>query len=532
MESYEKIGTIGEGTYGVVMKCRNRETGQVVAIKKFKESEDDAQIRKTALREVRMLKQLKHDNIVNLLEVFRRKGKLYLVFEHVDRTVLEDLDKHPHGLADLRDRDGSVGNAVRRCMWQLLRAVEYLHSHSVIHRDIKPENILISVNGVVKLCDFGFARSLAGPGAKYTDYVATRWYRAPELLVGDVEYGKAVDIWATGCILAELTNGQPLFPGDTDVDQLYRIVRCLGPLCKRHLDVFMRNPMFVGVRVPDGGMGSNKHTLESRLAQLSPDALHWLHCCLQYDPDQRASARQLMSHSFFQGDGFADKFENELRRLFELEIEQNAADRQRRKRKTKQLYDPLAHRALESRRESRQPLEDLHNNKKQEENRASIPPIHNIPPYSRLNGFPAVNTTTPQLPFSTQQTSTLPIQQQQPLIPSTLPNTQNMNIPNQNMSPQVSLLQQQPIAPQQQQIQQQPPTTSHGQPMKKKNKNEYGFHGNAYGQHPPATSHGISNGVNGNNNGGGVNNFLPRISQFNNNGPGPLIGTGVHGHHG
>ncbi|TPX39085.1 hypothetical protein SeLEV6574_g07430 [Synchytrium endobioticum] len=499
MESYEKIGTIGEGTYGVVMKCRNRESGQVVAIKKFKESEDDAQIRKTALREVRMLKQLKHDNIVNLLEVFRRKGKLYLVFEHVDRTVLEDLDKHPHGLADLRDRDGSAGNAARRCMWQLLRAVEYLHSHSVIHRDIKPENILISVNGVVKLCDFGFARSLAGPGARYTDYVATRWYRSPELLVGDVEYGKAVDIWATGCILAELTNGQPLFPGDTDVDQLYRIARCLGPLCKRHLEVFMRNPMFVGVRVPDGASlgSSNKYTLEARLPQLSADGLHWLHSCLQYDPDQRATARQLMAHPFFHADGFADKFESELRRLFDLEIEQNAADKQRRKRKTKQLYDPLAHRALESRREARQPLEDIHNNKKFEADiRPSIPPIHNasmaIPPYSRLN------TTNPQ--------------------PSTLPTVNNVFAT--------------PSSTQQAQPPPIPPSTSHGTQFKKKTAGS-NFHYTAnntstttqvFSQQPnigppPGTSHGL----------------LPRISgtQFSgvNNAMGLSLvnGTNIHG---
>ncbi|EGF79241.1 hypothetical protein BATDEDRAFT_30255 [Batrachochytrium dendrobatidis JAM81] len=198
MEHYEKIGPIGEGTYGMVMKCRHKETGQVVAIKKFKESEDDLQIRKTALREVRMLKQ----------------WKLYLVFEHVDHTILEDLDRHPNGLSDDRNH-----GTVRKCMWQLLKAMDFLHSHNVIHRDIKPENILVSINGVVKL---------SGPGAKYTDYVATRWYRAPELLVGDTEYGKAVDIWATGCIFAEILTGQPLYPGDTDIDQLYRIMKCLG----------------------------------------------------------------------------------------------------------------------------------------------------------------------------------------------------------------------------------------------------------------------------------------------------------------
>lgn len=145
MDNYEKIAPIGEGTYGMVMKCKHRDTGQIVAIKKFKESEDDYQIRKTAMREVRMLKvsayilkkrklqyitnsiqQLKNEHIVNLLEVFRRKGKLYLVFEHVDHTILEDLDKHPRGLPDDRE-----SNIVRKFMWQLLKATDYLHSHNV-----------------------------------------------------------------------------------------------------------------------------------------------------------------------------------------------------------------------------------------------------------------------------------------------------------------------------------------------------------------------------------------------------------------
>ena len=197
MENYENLGTIGEGTYGVVLKCRHKETGQIVAIKKFKESDEDEQVRKTALREVRILKQLKHDNIVNLIEVFRRKGKLYLVFEYVDRTILEDLEKHSDGLG--------LDN-VKKITWQLCRAIEFCHAHNVIHRDIKPENLLVSKHGALKLCDFGFARTLAGPKAKYTDYVSTRWYRSPELLVGDTSYGKGVDVWAIGSMVGTFFN--------------------------------------------------------------------------------------------------------------------------------------------------------------------------------------------------------------------------------------------------------------------------------------------------------------------------------------
>jgi len=212
MENYETLGTIGEGTYGVVLKARHKETGQIVAIKKFKESDEDEQVRKTALREVRILKQLKHDNIVNLIEVFRRKSKLHLVFEYVERTILEDLERNPDGMDPIE---------TKKCLWQLLRSIEYCHAHNIIHRDIKPENLLVSRNGVLKLCDFGFARTLAGPGARYTDYVATRWYRGPELLTGDTQYGKPVDIWAIGCMLPEMASGAPLFPGESDIDQLF-----------------------------------------------------------------------------------------------------------------------------------------------------------------------------------------------------------------------------------------------------------------------------------------------------------------------
>uniref|UniRef100_A0A2D4MH72 mitogen-activated protein kinase n=1 Tax=Micrurus spixii TaxID=129469 RepID=A0A2D4MH72_9SAUR len=117
---------------------------------------------------------------------------------------------------------------VKSITWQTLQAVNFCHKHNCIHRDVKPENILITKHFVIKLCDFGFARILTGPCDYYTDYVATRWYRSPELLVGDTQYGPPVDVWAIGCVFAELLSGIPLWPGKSDVDQLYLIRRTLG----------------------------------------------------------------------------------------------------------------------------------------------------------------------------------------------------------------------------------------------------------------------------------------------------------------
>ncbi|XP_074854612.1 cyclin-dependent kinase-like 1 isoform X2 [Carettochelys insculpta] len=287
MEKYEKIGKVGEGSYGVVFKCRNRDTGQVVAIKKFLESEDDPVIKKIALREIRMLKQLKHPNLVNLLEVFRRKRKLHLVFEYCEHTVLHELDKHPRGVPE---------HLVKSITWQTLQAVNFCHKHNCIHRDVKPENILITKHAVIKLCDFGFARILTGPSDYYTDYVATRWYRSPELLVGDTQYGPPVDVWAIGCVFAELLSGVPLWPGKSDVDQLYLIRRTLGDLIPRHQQVFSSNQFFSGVQIPDP---ENKEPLEVKFPNISYPALGLMKGCLHMDPAERLTCEQLLQHPYF-----------------------------------------------------------------------------------------------------------------------------------------------------------------------------------------------------------------------------------------
>ncbi|NWY27212.1 CDKL2 protein, partial [Pheucticus melanocephalus] len=316
MDKYQVLGLVGEGSYGMVTKCRNRESGQIVAVKKFLESDDDAAVRKIALREIKLLKQLRHENLVNLLDVCKRKKRWYLVFEFVDHTVLDDLEDSPNGLDFER---------VRKYLFQIMRAIAFCHSHNIIHRDIKPENILVSQSGVVKLCDFGFARPLATSGEAYTDYVATRWYRAPELLVGDSKYGRPVDVWAVGSLITEMLTGEPLFPGDSDIDQLYHITKCLGNLIPRQQELFYKNPLFAGMKLPEV---KELESLEKRYPKLPAAALELAKECLQIDPDQRPSCAQLLQGDFFNKDGFAERFTQELKQI----IQKDARDHQFQKK--------------------------------------------------------------------------------------------------------------------------------------------------------------------------------------------------------
>ncbi|XP_064005843.1 cyclin-dependent kinase-like 2 isoform X2 [Pogoniulus pusillus] len=316
MEKYQVLGLVGEGSYGMVTKCRNKENGQIVAVKKFLESEDDAVVRKIAVREIKLLKQLRHENLVNLVEVYKKKKRWYLVFEFVDHTVLDDLEAFPNGLDYSR---------VRKYLFQIMRGIAFCHSHNIIHRDIKPENILVSQSGVVKLCDFGFARTLAASGEAYTDYVATRWYRAPELLVGDSKYGKAVDVWAIGCLITEMLTGEPLFPGDSDIDQLYHITKCLGNLIPRHQELFYKNPLFSGMRLPEV---KEAESLDKRYPKLPAAVLDLAKKCLQIDPDKRPSCAELLQCDLFNKDGFAERFTQELK----LKIQKEARDHQLQKK--------------------------------------------------------------------------------------------------------------------------------------------------------------------------------------------------------
>ncbi|XP_058134782.1 cyclin-dependent kinase-like 3 isoform X2 [Dasypus novemcinctus] len=300
MEMYEILGKVGEGSYGTVMKCKHKDTGQTVAIKIFYEKPEKS-VNKIATREIKFLKQFRHENLVNLIEVFRQKKKIHLVFEFIDHTILDELQHYCHGLESKR---------LRKYLFQILRAIEYLHNNNIIHRDIKPENILVSQSGITKICDFGFARTLAAPGDIYTDYVATRWYRAPELVLKDTTYGKPVDIWALGCMIIEMATGNPYLPSSSDLDLLHKIVLKVGNLTPHLQNIFSRSPIFAEVVLPQVQHPKNARKKYPKLNGLLADIVH---ACLQIEPAERISSTDLLHHEYFTRDGFIEKFIPELK---------------------------------------------------------------------------------------------------------------------------------------------------------------------------------------------------------------------------
>jgi cyclin-dependent kinase-like len=284
---YEVIGIVGEGAYGIVMKCRNKETNEIVAIKKFKDGEEEI-VQKSMLRELKVLKKLKHENIVQLKESFRRKGKLYLVFEYVDRNLLEILEQHPNGFDQ---------QLVKNFIYQLCKSIIYIHNNEMIHRDIKPENILVTNDLQVKVCDFGFTRSLPQKGGILTDYVATRWYRAPELLLGCTNYGKEIDFWAVGCIMGEITDAKAMFPSENELEQLYMIQKLLGNLPQNMLEMFSSNPRFSGYKLDQV---LKPETLERKYyGRLNKQAFAFMKALLKLDPRERLTGNDVIFHSYF-----------------------------------------------------------------------------------------------------------------------------------------------------------------------------------------------------------------------------------------
>ncbi|DBA00375.1 TPA: hypothetical protein N0F65_000560 [Lagenidium giganteum] len=288
MDRYQRIekgGSIGEGTYGVVYKSLDLKTGQVVALKRIRlETEDDG-IPSTALREISVLRELEHPNIVRLLDCLQEDGKLFLVFEFVDKDLKRFME-HKLGTLEMP--------LIKALLYQLLKGLAFSHSRGVMHRDLKPQNLLVSLNGKLKIADFGLARAFSIPVKKYTHEVVTLWYRAPEILLGQEVYSPPVDMWSVGVVFAEMLNKKPLFPGDSEIDQLYRIFRMLGtpdetvwPGVTKLRDYAPTFPKW------------RKKDFAEMFPQLEPEGLSLLQLMLCYNPGDRISAKEALRHPYF-----------------------------------------------------------------------------------------------------------------------------------------------------------------------------------------------------------------------------------------
>ncbi|XP_045451057.1 serine/threonine-protein kinase MAK [Melitaea cinxia] len=284
MNRYVVLQQLGDGTYGSVALAQRRDTGEKVAIKRMKRkyySWDEAM----NLREVKSLKKLNHANIVKLREVIRENDTLYFVFEYM-RGNLYQL---------IRDAERPFPEPVlRNILYQVLQGLAHMHRHGFFHRDLKPENLLCAGPELVKIADLGLAREVRSR-PPYTDYVSTRWYRAPEVLLHDTHYGAPIDLWAVGCIMAELYTCRPLFPGNSEIDQLYKITAVLGTPSREEWPDGYALADALRFRFPaSGGV-----PLARVLPAASPPAVALLAALLRYPPRERPSAPQALRFPYF-----------------------------------------------------------------------------------------------------------------------------------------------------------------------------------------------------------------------------------------
>ena len=358
LENYEKYEKLGEGTYGVVFKARNLTTGKIVALKKIRMENEEQGVPPTTLREIATLRELHHPNIVKFVlfslhlhsffshlfwrihhpdhrccsqlwnlfpthqqlsdrleDVVNIGSNLYLVFEFMTQDLRRYMD-------NARGMGADGERLVKSYMYQMMRGIAYCHSHRIMHRDLKPQNLLIDVSGYLKLADFGLARAFSIPLRPYSHEVVTLWYRAPEVLLNDPRYSTPIDVWSAGTIFAEMLTKRPLFPGDSEIDELYRIFQVMGT---------PNEAVWPGVTSLEYWRSSfpqwKRQEWSTTFPHVSADALDLLSVCafffshshfflttfhvsphsldthiqkmLVYDPSQRITAKASLSHPYF-----------------------------------------------------------------------------------------------------------------------------------------------------------------------------------------------------------------------------------------
>eukprot|EP00803_Ostreobium_quekettii_P003387 evm.model.scf_1884.1 EVM.evm.TU.scf_1884.1 scf_1884:25738-29505(-) len=304
-DQYEHFEKIGEGTYGKVFKARDKHNkDRIVALKKTRLEMEEEGVPSTALREISILQTLsKSNHVVKLLAIDyckeNSKPCLYLVFEFLTMDLKKYMDRLGKGPAHPLPR-----RTIKILIYQLLKGLAFCHAHGIMHRDLKPQNLLIHVDEdvekgiekqppLLKIADLGLGRSFSVPIKSYTHEIVTLWYRAPEVLLGCTHYSLAVDIWSVGCILAELYKKGPLFPGDSELQQLLFIFQILGTptesawpgvSCLRDWHEFPKwQPQDLNKTIPE----------------LDPLAIDLLKQMLRYDPSTRISALDALDHQYF-----------------------------------------------------------------------------------------------------------------------------------------------------------------------------------------------------------------------------------------
>ena len=311
-ERYQYIKQIGLGAYGVVCSCHDTKENRDVAVKKVANAFEDLIDAKRIVREIKLLRYFDHDNIISLFDIPKPEGRTGYNDIYIITDLMEtDLHRVIYSRQELTD------DHIQFFIYQILRGVLYMHSANIVHRDLKPANILANKNCDLKICDLGLGRgdvkdeeddSSDGANAssgneehkkqELTEYVITRWYRAPEVILCPSEYSKAVDIWSIGCIFAELLGRQPLFPGDHYLDQIQKIISVLGTPKGEDLDFITKQEareflLKLAKRT--------KQTWSSLFPNANPVALDLLGKMLTFNPRKRYTVDQCISHPYFEG---------------------------------------------------------------------------------------------------------------------------------------------------------------------------------------------------------------------------------------
>ena len=286
---YTRTSKLGEGTYGVVYRAKDQKGQEIYALKKIRLQAEEEGIPSTAIREISLLKELNHVNIVKLYEVMHSVKKLTLVFEYVE----QDLKK----VIDSTNGKGVEIKYIKSYLYQLLKGIDYIHKHKVLHRDLKPQNLLINKDNIVKIGDFGLARGYGIPVKNLTHEVVTLWYRPPDVLLGNKTYGTTVDMWSIGCIFAEMVNGKPLFTGNTESGQLKKIFEIKGTPNENYASQLKE--------LPEWGVGDNnfenypEKSFKEIFPNLDSEGINLMQKFLHLEPEKRISAEEALKHPFF-----------------------------------------------------------------------------------------------------------------------------------------------------------------------------------------------------------------------------------------